>query len=361
MEGGGEPEGSVSAPCVAFGTTSPRQESIGTLLPRSPGKGIEARMPLIGNDSAREALAAAVEGDTLHHAWLIAGPEGIGKGMFARDAALRMLARGGAPSGSIDENYAQIAAGAHPRYRELVRLPKDLDKPDEALARSITIAQVRSLQSLFVRRPEPGQHRVVVIDAIDDLERGGANALLKNLEEPPAGTIFLLVSHAPGRLLPTIRSRCRLLRFEKLSDAEVTTILRAQLPDISPAEMQALVSAGEGSPGRALGFAGLDLAALDSEMLALAETGDPTNIVRARLSKLLGAKAAQSRYEAFLRRAPTFIAERARHRTGEPLRTALDAYAAARELAGAAIGLSLDAGATVFEMSGILARLARSS
>ena len=108
-----------------------------------------------------------------------------------------------------------------------------------------------------------------------------------------------------------------------------------------------------------MGFAGLDLASLETEMTALAETGDPTNIVRTRLSKLLGAKAAQPRYEAFLGRAPTFIAERAKARRGEPLRIALDAYAAARELGGAAIGLSLDAGATVFEMAGIIARLAR--
>ncbi|NWM20145.1 DNA polymerase III subunit delta', partial [Escherichia coli] len=78
----------------------------------------------------------------------------------------------------------------------------------------------------FATKPSFSPRRVIVIDAIDDLERGGANALLKNLEEPPAGTIFLLVSHAPGRLLPTIRSRCRLLRFEALPDADVAAILR---------------------------------------------------------------------------------------------------------------------------------------
>ena len=94
-------------------------------------------------------------------------------------------------------------------------------------------------------------------------------------------------------------------------------------------------------------------------MAALADTGDPSNMIRARLAKLLGAKTAQPRYEAFLERAPSFIAERARALTGEPLRTALDAYAAARELGGAATGLSLDAAGTVFEMGGILARLGR--
>ncbi|MBB4838801.1 DNA polymerase-3 subunit delta' [Sphingomonas kyeonggiensis] len=325
-------------------------------------------MPLIGNDSAREALAAAMHGGNLHHAWLIAGPEGVGKGMFARQAALRLLAEAAgrdhlAPGWDVpaeSQTVHLVDAGAHPDYRELVRLPKDPDKPDEALARSITIAQVRSLQPLFATKPSFSSRRVIVIDAIDDLERGGANALLKNLEEPPAGTIFLLVSHAPGRLLPTIRSRCRLLRFEALPDADVTEVLHQQLPDATGSEIAALVRAGEGSPGRALGFAGLDIAALDSDMAALVETGDPSNQVRARLAKLLGTKAAQPRYEAFLERAPSFIAERARLLSGDELRTALDAYGAARELGGAATGLSLDAAGTVFEMSGILARLGRS-
>lgn len=326
-------------------------------------------MPLIGNESARDALAAAMASGALHHAWLIAGPEGVGKGSFARMAALRMLAEAAepdrlSPGWDVPETtrtHHLAAAQAHPDYRELTRLPKDPDKPDEALARSITIAQVRALGPLFATKPSLSSRRVVVIDAIDDLERSGANALLKSLEEPPAGTIFLLVSHAPGRLLPTIRSRCRLLRFEALSGEQVGTVLRGQIPDANEVELAALVQAGEGSPGRALGFAGLDLAALEKDMLALAETGDPTNMVRSRLAKLLGSKAAQPRYEAFLSRAPSFIAERTRSRRGEPLRVALDAYAAARELSGAAIGLSLDASATVFEMSGIIARLARSA
>lgn len=323
-------------------------------------------MRLIGNESARHALAAAMEGGALHHAWLIAGPEGVGKGSFARAAALRMLAAAAEPAAlspgwdvPAETRTAHLfASGAHPDYRELVRLPKDPDKPDEALARSITIAQVRSLQALFATKPALSDRRVIVIDSIDDLERGGANALLKSLEEPPAGTIFLLVSHTPGRLLPTIRSRCRLLRFEALDPEQISAIVREALPEATPREIDALVRAGEGSPGRALGFAGLDLAALETEMAALAETGDPSNAIRGRLAKLLGSKAAQPRYEAFLHRAPSFIAERAKLLSGDALRTALDAYAAARELGGAAIGLSLDASATVFEMSGLIARLA---
>lgn len=320
-----------------------------------------------GNEAAADAFLAAMTSGALHHAWLIVGPEGVGKGAFARAAALRLLAEEAEPAGlaaglAVPPGHRisrLFAAGTHPDYRELARLPKDAEKPDENLARSITIAQVRSLQPMFATKPSLSQRRVVVIDAIDDLERAAANALLKNLEEPPAGTIFLLISHAPGRLLPTIRSRCRLLRFEPLAPAALAAVLRAELPEASAAEIDALVRAGEGSPGRALGFAGLDLGALEADMVTLAEQGDPSNAVRGRLAKLLGAKAAQPRYEAFLERAPGFIAERARTLTGPALREALDAYDAARALAGSAIALSLDAGATVFEMSGLIARLAR--
>ncbi|RZM18555.1 MAG: DNA polymerase III subunit delta', partial [Sphingomonas sp.] len=250
-----------------------------------------------------------------------------------------------------------IEAGSHPDYRVLARLPKDPEKPDQDLARSITIAQVRMLQPLFATTPSMSARRVVVIDAIDDLERGGANALLKNLEEPPAGTIFLLVSHAPGRLLPTIRSRCRLLRFEALGQDEVTKAIRALRPEADDEEVAALVRASDGAPGRALRYAGLDIAGIDSALAEIARDGDRDNGRRLKLAKALGGKTSQPRYEAFLDRAQAFVADQARTRSGPALRTALDAHAAARDLAGAAVGLSLDAQATVFEMAGIVASL----
>ncbi len=311
----------------------------------------------VGNLSARNELLAAIDGGTLHHGWLIAGPEGVGKAGFARAMAQEMLAR--AAADTAGRTAALMASGAHPDYREMKRLPKDLDKPDGELARSIPIAQVRALQPLFATKPSLSARRVVVIDSIDDLERPGAsNALLKNLEEPPAGTIFLLVSHAPGRLMPTIRSRCRLLRFDPLSDAEVAGVLRAELPNASAAEVDALVRAGAGSPGRALRFAGLDLASIESELAEIARDGDPANARRVRLSRAFAAKTTQPRYEAFLERVPAFIAERARGLAGDRLKAALDAYAAATELARVSPALSLDAGTTAFEMGSLVARLA---
>lgn len=323
-------------------------------------------MRLIGHAAAQAAFRAAIDSGALHHGWLLTGPQGVGKGLFARLAARRLLAEAlgtpGLPPGldlpEGDRTAALIAAGAHPDYRELVRLPKDAEKPEGDLARAITIAQVRQLQPLFATKPALSPRRVIVIDAVDELERPGAsNALLKNLEEPPAGTIFLLVSHAPGRLLPTIRSRCRRLRFDPLSEEDVRAVLASHLPQAQGDELAALVRAGAGAPGRALGYAGLEMAALDAAMAAIARDGDPGNARRSALARQLGLKAQQPRYEAFLDRVPSFIAEQAATRHGPALAAALDAYDAARAIGVSARALSLDAQATVYELAGLVARL----
>lgn len=317
-----------------------------------------------GNAAARGAFRAAMSGGALHHAWLFAGPEGVGKAAFAREAAARLLAEAAGERGPGDfalspesRTGAMMGAGAHPDFRELRRLPKDPDKPTE-LARSIPIAQVRGLLPMFATAPAIAARRVVMIDAIDDVERPGAsNALLKSLEEPPAGTIFLLISHAPGRLLPTIRSRCRLLRFEPLDPGEMRAALGDALPEASPGELDALVRIGGGAPGRALRYAGLDIGGIDDALAAIARDGDPGNGHRLKLSRALTGKSSQPRYEAFLERAPSFIAEAAPLRHGRDLQLALDTYAEARDLAAFARAHSLEPGGTVLEMTGLVARL----
>jgi DNA polymerase III subunit delta' len=306
---------------------------------------------LYGHDSQIAAFRAALSGERMHHAWLLAGPRGVGKGSFA-DFGARLLLDA---HDRASQGAKLIEAGSHPDFRRLERLPNE---KTGNLARNITVDQVRQLRALFATGTSISDRRVIIIDSIDDMERGAANALLKSLEEPPANTIFLLVSHQPGRLLPTIRSRCRTLMFGALDDAAMTSVLNDQLPDLDPATRSTLIASASGCPANALTFAELDLEPLDAALKALAQTGDPTNAVRSKLAQSLSLKAALPRYEAFLGRAPAFIAERARQSNGASLDAALTAWNKARALSQIAIPQSLIAETVVFEMAGYVASLA---
>jgi len=319
--------------------------------------------PLFGHDEAVAAFRESLDQGRLHHAWLISGPEGIGKALFAEKAALRVLAQGQGPVSAPgldvpDEHPAArlAAAGSHPDLMRLERLARDNGSGD--LARSISVDQVRSLSRLFSTTASMSPWRVVIIDAIDDLERAAANALLKNLEEPPPSSLFLLVSHASERLLPTIRSRCRQLRLSPLEDDAMTSALRNALPDAEAREIEDLKAAAAGSPGRALQFRGLDIAALDRAMETIVRDGDPTNARRSALAQSLALKSAQPRYEAFLARAPSLIAREARTRRGPALADALRTWERAQSLASSATHLSLEPESVVFELGGMLASLA---
>lgn len=319
-------------------------------------------MKLFGQEEAVEAFTASRDRGALHHAWLLAGPRGVGKALFADLASIRLLADAAGPQvhlSGIDTPAEHpmarlIAAGSHPDFRRLAR--ETNDKGD--LKRSISIKQVRDLASLFAVAPSMSPWRAVVIDSIDDLEGPAANALLKMLEEPPANCIFFLVSHAPGRLLPTIRSRCRRLDFGLLSADAMTSALAQALPGTEASERARLVHLAEGSVARALAYAELDLAPLEADALAIIRTGDRSNALRCRLASSLALKAAAPRYAAFLELAPALIAREARRIEGPARQRALDAYAQAREAAAIAPRLSLDPAATTFQMGTILASVA---
>ncbi|MEO8175564.1 MAG: DNA polymerase III subunit delta' [Sphingomicrobium sp.] len=316
-----------------------------------------------GHDREVERFENARRAGTLHHAWLLGGPKGVGKATFARAAATRVLAAAAGPPVDLPglatppehPTARLIEAGSHPDMRMLERLehPKT-----GALARNITVDQVRGLAELFDLTASMSPWRAVVIDAADDLEKNAANALLKMLEEPPANCVFLLVSHAPGRLLPTIRSRCRMLSFQPLGDDVMASVLERQRPDLAAPERSKIIARAGGSVGRALAFAALDLAKLEDSATRILTDGDPTNARRSSLAIELGRKGAAERYIAFLDLVPTLIARRARGLAGRELGQALDAYAQARELAAVAPRLSLDPASTVFQLGGILASVA---
>ena len=321
----------------------------------------------IGHEKAEAALLSGMAERRLHHAWLLSGPKGMGKASFALRAARMLLSD--AP-GDVGFEAAQdgaaaalIRAGSHPDLKILQRLPKrdGLDPDDVAdeseLKRNISVDQVRQLQPLLGGKTSIASRRVIIVDAADDLERGGANALLKNLEEPPADTIFFLVSHAPQRLLPTIRSRCRVQRFDPLGAAQMDGLLRASLPDLDETDRAALALASEGSPGRAALMHGLNLGELDRQLATIYREGDRSGRMGAALAQQLSLKAANERYLAFLEQAPAYFAAIARETHPADVAPAIDAWREASDLAASALPLTLDKQSVVFRMARLLAGL----
>ncbi len=248
-----------------------------------------------------------------------------------------------------------IAAGSHPDMRWLQRLENE---KSGNLARNITVDQVRALGTFIGLTPSLSDWRVVVIDSVDDMERSAANALLKMLEEPPPNCIFLLISHAPGRLVPTIRSRCRRLEFHALGDDAMASVLEQQLPETSAADRVKLIPLAGGSVGRALAFDSLDLAPLEESALQILRSGDPDNSRRSALASQLARKTAADRYSAFLDLLPSLVAQEARQLAQPRQERALEAYERVRELTALAPRLSLDPAATMFQLGGYLASVA---
>ncbi|API58137.1 DNA polymerase III subunit delta' [Tardibacter chloracetimidivorans] len=323
-------------------------------------------MSLIGHQEQAEPFLEAWRSGRMPHAWLLAGPQGLGKRRFADAAARHVLASAAGPA--VDESRLDvpdshptahlIEAGSHMDMRVLER---EVRERTGDRAAGISIDQVRALQPLLQSTPALSPWRAIIVDSIDDLARAAANALLKSLEEPPPATIFLLVSHAPGRLLPTIRSRCRMMRFQPLPDDQIRQVIAMERPDISETELAALLRIAEGVPGKALRYAGLDIAGLAGAIATIEGKGQAAAAAQTALSRSLSLKAAQPRYEAFLELVPAHIAQRARTLTGQPLARALSLWEKARDLAASAVPLSLDPQSVVFELAGLLAALDKSS
>lgn len=181
---------------------------------------------LVGHDKACAFMLAAAAGG--HHALILDGERGIGKATAAFHLANMVLANGDLSQGmqmpNIEiSNYRQIAQNAHPNLLYLTRPAKDDGKGFKTV---ITVDEVRRLHRFLGMSASGGERRVIIIDCLNDMNRNAANAVLKLLEEPPSNTLFLLISHGMGGLLPTIRSRCQIVRFSALEIVQVEHVLR---------------------------------------------------------------------------------------------------------------------------------------
>lgn len=306
---------------------------------------------IVGHDSQIALLAREIDGGRLHHAWLLRGPQGVGKALVARAAAARLLLGPGEGDFPLSSNVGHplaraFDAGAHPDFQRLERLENDKG----VLARNITVDQVRGLRSVFGTATGDGGRRVVLIDPIDAMERGAANALLKMLEEPPASTIFFLVSHSAGRLLPTIRSRCHQLAFAPLPPE--------QLAQASGALDPALAGFAQGSPGRVATLREMGVKDLGA---ALQRVFDRPDDVSARMALVdrFGTRKAGEAYPLFLRLVPAMLAQRAREARADRLPAILAQYDRARALSAIAEQQSLPADVTVFRLAGYVAEAGR--
>lgn len=236
---------------------------------------------LLGHGTAEQALLDSWRADRMPHAWLIAGPRGIGKATLAFRFARFLFKHGRSGEGggqnglfgpaplpedlsvpADDPVFRRVAAGGHADLRVLEPGLPNPDNRSGQPARQILVGHVREAVNFTRMTAAEGNWRVVIVDPAEEMNLNAQNALLKCLEEPPEGAVILLVSHAPGRLLPTIRSRCRWLRLTSPDAATVNLLLARHLAELPAGDRETLARLCEGSVGEAIALArhgGLEL------------------------------------------------------------------------------------------------------
>lgn len=222
---------------------------------------------LHGQNEAENLFLQPYNSGRLPHAWLLTGPKGIGKATLAYRMARFLLAgRLGATSLQVDMDsnaIHRLQAGSH----------TDVLVLQASEGSDISVDEARGVIEFLAMTPAEGAWRVVVIDSIDAMNRNAANALLKILEEPPARTVMLLISHNPGGLLPTIRSRCRVLKLKPLQNEAFSRIVREHMPEADDDLLAQYHLLSGGSPGVALFLIEQEALALYHAFLSLFSGG----------------------------------------------------------------------------------------
>jgi DNA polymerase III subunit delta' len=210
---------------------------------------------LIGHEALLDTMLAEYQAGKMHHATILSGPQGIGKATLAFQFAKQVFALTGETNAS-----EKIEAGTHP---SLLHLTRSWNEDTKKFRTEIVIADVHRANHFLSRTASGGGTRIIIVDPADDMNRNAANALLKNLEEPPAKTHYFLISHVAGRLLPTIRSRCRVVDVPALTEAQVTEVLTRNL-GLEQSEAEELSRYSGGSVRQAMTMArygGIDIVA----------------------------------------------------------------------------------------------------
>jgi DNA polymerase III subunit delta' len=229
--------------------------------PASAAPAPRANPDLVGHERAERELRRLDEIGRLPHAILLSGPRGIGKATLAFRWARFLLANGeerAGPAGTgvaIDPEsgvFRRVAASGH---ADLLTVERAYDARRRRLRAEIVVEDAREITGFFRLTAAEEGWRIVVVDGAEEMSRSAANALLKVLEEPPRQALLLLVSHSPGRLLPTIRSRCRRFPLTALGQPAVMQLLGRYRPELAASEAAALAALSDGSIGRALELA----------------------------------------------------------------------------------------------------------
>ncbi|MEP9374192.1 DNA polymerase III subunit delta' [Mesorhizobium sp. KR1-2] len=273
---------------------------------------------LVGHENAAGMLAAAYRAGKLPHALLLAGPQGIGKATLAFHFAHHLLKNpvpGTAPAVLATPDpgsalFRQVAMGAHPAVLHLTRPLNDKTK---AFKTVLTVDEIRKVNRFLSMTSHDGSYRVVIVDPADDMNTNAANALLKNLEEPPAKTLFILISHSPGSLLPTIRSRCQMVRLSPLDDGSLMQALdHAGFSSPDGAEARAALAERAGGSARSAiiltQYGGLEIAEAFDDLIAAPH---PDVAAAHKLAEVVAARDQALRFDIFNRHALDLLSDAA--------------------------------------------------